>query len=218
MANLPIKLVKNLYYKKELSTIEIAKRLKVTPWIVQKFMIKNNLPRRTFEEANAIVFKRKKTTFLIKQKLSSREKELKIAGIMLYWTEGAKFNPLTRATVVDFVNSNPQMIRLFLTFLRKICGIDEKRLRVLLYCYVNQDIEFLKKYWYKVTEIPLKQFTKPYIRRDFLLEKIGKMKYGLVHIRYCDKKLLIRIEDWIDKYLNKNNIRVGTQVVNEVCL
>jgi len=201
MANLPLNLIKKLYYKKGLSTIEIAEKLRVTPWIVQKFMIKKNLPRRTSSEANAERFKKQPTTFSLKQNLSLRDKELKIAGSMLYWTEGGRANPTKRMWTVDFTNSNPQMIRLFLKFLRKICGIDEKRLRVLLYCYADQNIEALKKYWHKTTRIPLGQFTKPYVRKDFLLEKSGKMKYGLVHVRYSDKKLLLQIEKWIEEYI-----------------
>ncbi len=126
---------------------------------------------------------------------------------MLYWAEGAKYTPDMRSAVIDFVNSDPRMVKLFLNFLRIICGVDEKRLRVLLYCYANQDIEFLKKYWYKVTEINFKQFTKPYVREDFLPEKSGKMRYGLVHIRYYDKKLLIQIYNWINEYLENNSIR-----------
>ena len=206
MANLPLNLVKQLYYKESLSTIGIAKKLKITPWIVQKFMIKNNLPRRTFTEANAIVFKRKPKSFSLKQNLSLKERALKMAGIMLYWGEGAKFNQEKRSKTVDFSNSNSQMIRLFLKFLREICGVKEKRLRVLLYCYADQNVEAIKKCWHRITKIPLKQFTKPYVREDFLPEKSGKMKYGLIHIRYGDKKLLLQIENWIKEYLEKNNI------------
>jgi len=137
----------------------------------------------------------------LKQDLSFQEEKLKIAGIMLYWTEGSKPNPTNRIRTVDFANSNPRMIRLFLRFLRQICGIDESRLRLYLYCYANQNPETLKRYWHRVTNIPLTQFTKPYIREDFLPEKSGKMRYGLVHIRYSDKKLLLQIERWIEEYL-----------------
>lgn len=156
MAKLPLNLIKKLYYKDRLSTIEIAKKLKVTPWIVQKFMVKHNLPRRTLSEANVERFKKQLTTFSVKQNLSLADKKLKIAGIMLYWAEGGKANPAKRMWTVDFANSNPKMIKLFLKFLRQICGVDESRLRVLLYCYANQNVETLKKYWTKITEIPLK--------------------------------------------------------------
>jgi len=52
MANLPLDLIRELYYKEGLSTTEIAKKLKVTPWMVIKFMKRMGLPRRTFSEAN----------------------------------------------------------------------------------------------------------------------------------------------------------------------
>jgi len=207
MANLSLSLIKKLYYKERLSTLEIARRLKTTPWVVLGFMKRMDLPRRTLKETNKITFERKPKSFCLKQKLSGRDNYLKVAGSMLYWAEGAKYNPAMRSAVIDFVNSDPRMVKLFLSFLRIICGIDEKRLRVLLYCYANQDIEVLKKYWYKVTEINFKQFTKPYVREDFLPEKSGKMKYGLVHIRYHDKKLLIQIYNWINEYLENNSIR-----------
>lgn len=196
-----IDLIKTLYYTKELSTIEIADRLDVTPWVIIRFMRKMNLPRRTPREANAKRFERKPITFSLRQNLSNKEKELKTAGIMLYWAEGCRANPVKRMWTIDFANSNPRMIEVFLKFLRQICGIEEKRLRVYLYCYSNQNIEAIKKYWQKITNIPAAQFTKPYIRNDFLLEKSGKMKYGLVHIRYCDKKLLLQIEEWIENYV-----------------
>jgi hypothetical protein len=204
MANLPLNLLKRLYYKQELSTIEIAKRFNTNPWIVQKFMIKNGLPRRTFEEANALVFSRKPVTFLIKRNLSPKEKQLKIAGIMLYWAEGNK--ETKRNFTIDFSNSDPKMIHVFLKFLRNICGIDENRLRVLLYCYANQDVKSLKRYWQKITKIPSEQFIKPYVRKDFLPEKSGKMKFGLTHVRYSDKKLFLKIQEWLREYLESNNI------------
>ena len=209
---MPIKLIKELYYEGKLSTLEIAEKLRVSPWVVIKFMRRMNLPRRTLAETNRIVFERSPVTFRIKQSLSVVDDKLRIAGIMIYWSEGARLNPITRAATVDLANSNPRMVRLFLKFLRRICGIDENRLRVLLYCYADQDQEALKRYWSQITEINLKQFSKPYVRKDFLPEKKGKMKYGLVHIRYCDKKLLIQIEKWIEDYLRINDIRAGTEV------
>lgn len=204
MANLPLKLVKKLYYKDRLSTIEISRKINVTPWVVLKFMRRMNLPRRTFKEANAVTFKKKPLSFSVKNNLSFKEKQLKLAGIMIYWAEGSKGSG--DHCTVDFCNSEPEMIQLFLKFLREICRVDEKRLRVLLYCYADQDIRSIKRYWQKTTKIPLKQFIKPYIRKDFLLKKSGKMKYGLVHIRYSDKKLLYKIQDWIKTYLKRKNI------------
>lgn len=204
MVTLSKKLIKRFYYNEGLSVIELSKKLKVSPWVVFAFMRKNNILRRSFFAANQKNFEKKPLSFNIRKYLSSKERELKTAGILIYWAEGAK--PNNKGCTVDFANSNTQMIKLFLKFLRVICGVDEKRLRVQLYCYSNQRVENLKKYWYKETHIPLNQFIKPYVRSDFSPEKIGKMKYGLVHIRYADKKLLFRIGKWIEEYCLKNNI------------
>ena len=202
MPALSKKLVKKFYYKEKLSTIEIGKKLKITPSVVVKFMERMNLSRRTFLEANFNAFARKKLSFFIKNNLTVKEQKLKIAGIMLYWAEGGK--SLGKYSAVDLANSDPDMLKIFLKFLRKICRVDEKKLRVQLYCYANQDIERLKDFWYKVTNISKKQFIKPYVRQDFKIEQKDRMKNGLIHVRYNDKKLLYLIESLIKEYCKNN--------------
>lgn len=201
MVTLSKNLIKKLYHKEKLSASQVAKRLKTTTWTILGFMARNNIKRRTFREANQICFKNKSLTFSLKKRLSTKDKRLKIAGIFLYWAEGAKLSE--KNCGIDFANSNPEMIRIFVKFLREICGVDRKKLRVYLYCYSDQSIEILLNYWYKLTNIPKNQFSKPYIRNDFLPEKSGKMKYGMVHIRYADKKLLYQIDNWIKEYCKK---------------
>src|SRR3989338_2665258 len=200
MNTLSKNLIEKLYYKERLSTIKIAQKLDTTEWIILSFMRRNNIARRSFSEASKVLFEKKKLTFSIKRKLSLREEKLKTAGIFLYWGEGAQLQG--KNCGVDFANSNPEMIKVFLSFLRRICGINEKKLRVFLYCYTNQDIEKLLKYWHNTTHIPINQFTKPYIRKDFKSNS-RRMEYGLVHIRYADKKLLIQIDEWIKGYTSK---------------
>lgn len=198
MITLSKDIIEKLYHKEGLSTIEIAKKLNVSVWAVLGFMRRNKIARRTFKEANSINFDKKPLSFSIKKKLNPREEKLKMAGVILYWGEGAKLRGKNAS--IDFANSNSVMIKVFVRFLREICGVDEKRLRVYLYCYSNQDIESLLNYWYKITCIPLHQFTKPYVRKDFLPEKIGTMEYGMIHVRYADKKLLIQMDNWIKEY------------------
>lgn len=202
MITLSKNLIKRFYYKEKLSSIEIGNKLKISPWIVLRFMKRMGFRPRTFKEANANVFNKKQLSFSLKKNLTAREQKLKIAGLMLYWAEGGK--SLGRYWSVDLANSDPEMIRIFLKFLRKICRVDEKKLRVQIYCYSNQDIEKIRNYWYKVTNIPKDQFIKPYIRQDFKPEQKDRMKNGLIHIRYNDKKLLYKIEDLIKQYCKKN--------------
>jgi len=197
--------VKDLYYQKGYSAREVGEFLDRSSSNIYKFMGKYGLKRRAPAETNSIAYIKQEPSYRLKKHLTPKEEKLKIAGIMLYWAEGYKnLGKQVRGGTIDLANSDPEMIKLFLKFLREICGVDEDRLRVFLYCYTNQNVDSLKKYWHKITGIFLEQFSRPYVRKDFLPEKEGKMRYGLAHIRYSDKKLFLQIKDWIREYLNEN--------------
>ena len=185
------------------SAKEIADLYEVSIDSVFYFLRKYNIPRRNHAECNFVKFKKKKPSFELKPKLNGKNKTLKTAGIMLYWGEGSQW---AGEKIVDFANSNPDMIIIFLKFLREICGIDENKLRAYLYCYENQKPKKILKYWSKITEIPKQRFTKPYIRKDYKKIKKGKMKNGLIHIRYYDKKLLDLIRVWIKNYIKNGSV------------
>jgi len=192
-----VKEVKKLYYKDKLSVQEVARRLSVSIDAVFYCMRKYGLKRRKKQESNAIKYQRSKPSFKLK-KIKNRKLEiLKVIGVMLYWGEGCKSD---KTSMVDFANSDKDMIIVFLKFLRKICGIDEKKLRVYSYFYSNQNIKKNINYWSKITKIKKSQFTKPYIREDYNEIKKDKMPNGLIHIRYADKKLLNLIKIWIEEY------------------
>lgn len=202
--------VKEFYYGRGMTAQEVGEKLGTTPWMIYKFMEKSALPRRTLREINRIRFEKAPSSFVIKSSLRENEKELLIANLMLHWGEGTK-----QGNGIDFANSDSRMIQLFLRFLREICNVTENRLRVYLYCHADQDVEVLKEYWSKITRIPLVQFTKPYIRKDTEKKWGREMKYGMVHIRYSDTKLLLRINKLLQEYLEN---WVGTQAANEVTL
>jgi len=198
--------IRNLYWGKEYSINQVAKNLGISFWSVYELMNKNNISRRLPSEVNYITNKNK-PKFELKNKLNPQDEKLKIAGIMLYWAEGT-----LKGQTVDFVNSNPDMIKLFLKFLRRICGIAEKRLRVYLYIYSRLSLKNSMSYWSEITQVPSNQFTKPYIRKGNLNLSNRKLPYGLVHIRYNDKKLLETIALWIKEYKKDVLQWAGTQV------
>ena len=201
--------VKNLYWDKECTVKEVAQNLGVSVWSLYNLMGKHNMPRRSATEANYVVNKNK-PQFEVKSKFNFLEQKLKVAGIMLYWAEGS-----FSGNFVDFANSDAEMVKIFLRFLREICGVKEERLRVYLYGYAYQDIEELKNYWHKVTGISLKQFTKPYVRTGNTNVSKRKLPYGLIHVRYNDKRLLDLINHWLFEYIRN---WAGAGVVNRIRL
>ena len=184
-------------YDKGKSAREIALKLNVGIDAVYYFMRNNNIPRRNTVDRNRVRFERKAPSFKLKKKLSADDELLKSLSVAIYWAEGYKSK---KAVCVDLANSDAAMIRLFMKFLRDVCGIDETRLRILLYCHDKQLIPELIAYWSSVTGISPKLFTKPYIPKRSSSTNHRTMSQGLIHIRYYDKKLLQRILSWIEEY------------------
>ena len=117
-----------------------------------------------------------------------------MVGSMLYRAEGTR-----TGHVVDFTNSDPVLVKVFMAFLRRVCGVAETRLRALLYCYADQDVQELKRFWSNVTGIPVEQFTKPFVRALTANVSHRKMRWGLVHVRYADTRLLQLILKWSEE-------------------
>mgnify|MGYP001564786582 CR=1 FL=1 len=194
------KRVIDLYINNKFSAQQIADCLKITNSRVRYVLDKNRIKKRNISEAIRYLnlTKYRKGNFKIKNNLNSQMERLKVAGTMLYWGEGTKFG-----SSVVLSNSNPHIIRIFLKFLKKICGISKKRLRALLHYYKDQNEKKLKKYWMNIIHIPREQFSKSFLH----IHKSGSYstisKYGTLSLRYSDKRLLGEINKWIEKYRKK---------------
>lgn len=210
-----LKYIKKLYYARGLSVPEIAKKMNLSLGAIYSLMRKYNLKRRGYSEQNRIRFAKNPPSFNVISRLSPKDKELRTAGIMLYWAEGYQSEV---ANHVDFSNSRPEIILIFLKFLREVCGVNELKLRSHLYCYSNQNVDDLIRFWSKVTMVPIDQFTKPYVRKDFNPKKMNKMRYGLLYIRYNDKKLLDLIRVWIKNFVKEYGMGVGSEAAKRVTL
>lgn len=186
---------------------EVAERFEVSIDAVTYALRKGNIQRRSHSEARAVHFARKPYSYCLKKDLSSEDRELKVAGIMLYWAEGYKVGRNT----TDFTNSDPIMMALYMRFLRQICGVQESKLRCSIYGFTNQNTAELTRFWSNLLQVPESQFTKPYIREAVTTSRGNRMPHGLVHVRYCDKKLLQQILAWIEEYAE---LCVGGRVVN----
>lgn len=194
-----------ILYDSGLSMQEVGVKLGKSVWAISSIMKRRHLIRRPASMTNNIKFRNSPLSFQPKLHITQAEERLKVAGLMLYWGEGGKKG----INGIDFANSDPQMISLFIKFLRQIYQPTESKFRVYLYSYNSLPAIELINYWSKLTNIPEKQFTKPYIRTKSE-QKHDKMPHGLIHIRYHDKRLLElvlsdleKIKCWdgrVDKY------------------
>lgn len=192
-------------YKTGYSMMLISEKMNISHNTVKYYLDKNGIPRRNLTEAGYLAHLHRfgRMSFRVKENLNSEEEKLKITGIMLYWAEGYKRN---NDSSVAFSNSDPEMIKTFLRFLREICGIQEKRLRALLFLFKDQDEVYLKRRWSKILSLPIDQFNLSFIRKS--RSDIGnykrKSEFGTLLLRYNDKRLLNQILLWINEYISLN--------------
>lgn len=200
-----------LYNTQNCSAREIAETLNCSIDAVYYAMRKNEIARRKPSVNSKIRFERKPLSYTLKEISTKHDEALKISGVMLYWSEGYKTE---KSSGIDFANSDPEMQKLFIHFLRVICGVEEKRMRVFLYTHSKSPTKQAQQidFWAKKLSVSKGQFTKPYVKQGQRLDKKDKMPYGLVHIRYSDKKLLRQILFWIEEYTK--NLSVDGGVVN----
>lgn len=130
-----------------------------------------------------------------------RKEEL-LNGLIMWWCEGTK--PSKFNVSVEFANSDPILTWHFLKFLRKL-NINENKIRLKLKISPKDEIK-AKKFWSKLTKLPLSSFNKssPLSGKG---KRKNKLKYGTLSVRYSSKKLLteltLRWKDVMERDLPK---------------
>lgn len=116
-----------------------------------------------------------------------------IAGLMLYWAEGDK-----RSGRLQFSNSDPDMIRFMMSWFREFCNIPEAKFRIGLFLHSLHVREDCVGFWSRVTNLPIAQFNRPYIKPTIFSNRKNKLYEGTCVIRIHSKDLVSKILGWID--------------------
>ncbi|GGX17707.1 hypothetical protein GCM10010297_43820 [Streptomyces malachitofuscus] len=115
--------------------------------------------KRTREEASAIARRgweatlqrreeeRQKTKAAAASEIGTlTDRELFVIGVALYWAEGSKSKPYSRRERITFVNSDPNMITVFLAWLA-LLDVDPSTLRFAVQIHESADVRAAEKYW-----------------------------------------------------------------------
>jgi len=122
------------------------------------------------------------------------KKELWLMGIMLYWAEGGK----TQRGLVRFSNGDPEMIKIMMTFFRRVCRVPEEKFRGYIHIHPHLSHIQAERYWSSITKIPLKKFFKTYKKTNVSSKnKKDTLPYGVMDIYICDTELFLKISGWV---------------------
>lgn len=92
------------------------------------------------------------------------DRELFVAGVVAYWAEGAKPKPWCVSERVSFMNSDPALIRLFVSWLSSL-GIGTDRLSFRVQIHESAHPDEAVRFWSGVVGVPSGRFNKTTIKR-----------------------------------------------------
>jgi transcriptional regulator with XRE-family HTH domain len=127
------------------------------------------------------------------------DREILIAGAVAYWCEGAKNKPYRRTDRIDFINSDPQLVTLFLRFL-ETAGVSRDRLIFRVSIHETADPVAAQQFWSKVIGFEDADFRSPVIKHHKPLtvrKNTGEGYHGCLRIQVRRSVRLYRqIEGW----------------------
>lgn len=114
-----------------------------------------------------------------------------IAGVSIYWGEGDK----TTKHNIRISNTDPLMIRLFIKFLREVCGVPEERIRANVLLYPDLDQNKCKRFWVGKTGLSDKNFNKSVVIQG--RHKTRRLPYGVCNINTSSSYLKQKMFVWL---------------------
>jgi hypothetical protein len=131
-------------------------------------------------------------------------KELELAGIFLYWGEGAKYTN----GPISLNNTDPKVLKFTLYWLTHALQIPKAKIQVFLHLYNDMNIKKEMEYWSKELRMPLAQFAKPFIKESSRVNLTHKgFGHGTCGVRVSNilqkEKIMMAIKAISDYYALK---------------
>ena len=105
---------------------------------------------------------------------------------VLYWAEGAK----SGSKLVNFANTDPLLIKLFIRLFRECYKLDETKFRLRLHLHKYHNEDDAKKFWSTLTQIPMGKIGKIYWKKEPNSGKRYRQNFkGICFLRYNSVEL-----------------------------
>ncbi|MER5969313.1 hypothetical protein ABT112_06155 [Streptomyces sp. NPDC002055] len=127
------------------------------------------------------------------------DRELFLIGVGLYWSEGTKSKPARPSERVRFINSDPDMIRVYLAWLR-LLGVGRERLGFHVAIHESADAAAAERYWAELVGADAAAFGATTLKRHnprTVRTNTGPAYRGCLTVSVRDgADLYRRIEGW----------------------
>ena len=132
------------------------------------------------------------------------KRELFLIGAILYWAEGTKEKEGAPGSGIQFTNSDPRMLRIFLLWLRNVYRIGEEKIHFQIYLHETSAtrVREVVTYWARNLGIKEDRLGTVYFKKNKLAtnrKNTGELYFGLIKIKVRQSSELVRsISGWVD--------------------
>lgn len=188
----------NALYQKGKSAKEVGELLGINERKVRYWMGKGGVKPRSWSEATYCKRNPKGNPFnIIEQIKKPKDLELFFVSLGLYLGEGTKKGEHK----VALGNTNPDILKAFLAFLRKICKVDESKIYAELNIFDDVVLQKALRYWTKTIGISRGQIRYITSRKSKGGTYKNKSEYGTLTIKVDNSKLKKIILEWCKQVL-----------------
>lgn len=170
------------------TALRYCKGIDILPDYKNRWLERRNASKIISEKAWKIASKYSEN-FLV----SINQKELKILGAALYWAEGAKRQ-------FSFINSDPEMVRLFVYILQNVYNVPNESIKISLRIFEDIHKAAAIKFWSEITGMSLNDKTEINIIKG---SKKGKLPYGMCRVVVRKGGLLLKTIFAINKRVSE---------------
>lgn len=207
-----------LYRQEGKSIVWIARELEVAKSSVsrwtrdivlteaQEIALRHSNERRVAQqkgaEANVRKHRQKRLAYQAEGRAKARTGHpLHLAGCMLYWAEGYKSR-----NEVKFVNSDAEMIRTFMRFLRCSLNVHDDEIKLRIVAYLDNDLSknTIEAHWLAITQLSRSHLgTCSYDNAPISSQQRGrKLTYGVCEVIIYNTRYIQHIYGAIQAYMN----------------
>lgn len=127
------------------------------------------------------------------------DRDLFLIGVSLYWAEGSKSKPHALREAVIFVNSDPNVIKVYMAWLA-LLGIERERLDFRAMIHESADVVGAERFWAELAGIDVSAMSKTTLKKHnpkTVRKNIGDDYRGCLVVRVRGAAdLYRRIEGW----------------------
>ncbi|MFF5899461.1 hypothetical protein ACFY8O_26545 [Streptomyces argenteolus] len=92
------------------------------------------------------------------------DRELFLTGVALYWAEGMKDKPYSRRESLLFINSDPNVIKVYLSWL-DLLGVARERLHLRVSIHETANVAEAEDFWADLTGVPRTDFMRATLKK-----------------------------------------------------